>query len=59
MENDSHSDSRVNSFGRMAIQAAPKQSKSKIVDVCGSCGVIKESSPLRGRVRLTVNTRFR
>ena len=29
------------------------------VDVCGSCGVIKESSPLRGRVRLTVNTRFR
>jgi len=29
------------------------------VDVCGSCGVIEESSPLRGKVRLTVNTRFR
>ena len=29
------------------------------VDVCGSCGVIEESSPLRGEVRLTVNTRFR
>ena len=29
------------------------------VDVCGSCGVIEESSPLWGRVRLTVNTRFR
>ena len=29
------------------------------VDVCGSCGVIVESSPLRGKVRLTVNSRFR
>jgi len=29
------------------------------VDVCGSCGVIEESSPLRGKVRLTANTRFR
>ena len=29
------------------------------VDVCGSCGVIEESSPLRREVRLTVNTRFR
>ena len=28
------------------------------VDVCGSCGVIEESSTFRGRVRLTVNTRF-
>jgi len=31
----------------------------RIVDVCGSCGVIEESSPLRGKVRLTVDTRFR
>jgi len=29
------------------------------VDVCGSCGVNEESSPLRGRVGLTINTRFR
>ena len=29
-----------------------------IVDVCGSCGVIEESSPLRG-VRLTISTGFR
>ena len=31
----------------------------ELVDVCGSCGVIEESSPLRGKVRLTVNTGFR
>jgi len=33
-------------------------SQSISVDACGSCGVIEESPPLRGRVRLTVDTRF-
>jgi len=31
----------------------------RAVDLSGSCGVIEESSPLRGRVRLTDNMRFR
>ena len=46
-----------------ASQSTRKAKRSRrytySVDVCGGCGVIEESSPLRGKVRLTVNTRFR